>query len=369
MLTLDGCRARQRRLLAQLASNRCDFFVTSNFRTVYYFTGVLVAADTPVIFAAWHDGATVLVAPAEREAAADKIITFETYSIDRCITMPAHDAAGRFADYLSGKPARSVGWCAVERAAISGHLEHIIPAADFFDATSLILALRKKKEEDEIQAIRESLRYCAIAYRAAKQTIAPGLTELDVYNAMYNAIVQEAGTVFPFPGDFACGTRAIKEGGPPTRRVIQPHDLYTLDIFPAPALYAGDTCRTFSVGEPTDIQNRAWEIVSQAVRLGESMIKPGVEARHVYRGIKEFLDSHELSGKSFWHHAGHGIGHHGHEAPRIIPGSADIFEVGDVIALEPGIYGEALQGGIRLEDNYVVRENGLENLFDFPREL
>jgi Xaa-Pro aminopeptidase len=369
MLTLDGCRARQRRLLAQLESNRCDLFVTTNFRTVYYFTGMLVAADTPVIFAAWHNGATALVAPAEREAAADEIVTFETYSIDRSITMPAHDASRRFGDYLARKASGPLRRCAVERTAVSGYLEKIVPAADFFDATSLILALRKKKDDDEILAIRESLRYCATAYRAAKQTIAPGLTELDVYNAMYNAIVQEAGTVFPFPGDFACGTRAIKEGGPPTRRAIELHDLYTLDIFPAPALYAGDTCRTFAVGEPTDLQHRAWEIVSQAVRLGESMIKPGVEARHVYRGIKEFLDSHELSAKSFWHHAGHGIGHHGHEAPRIIPGSTDIFEVGDVIALEPGIYGEALQGGIRLEDNYMVRERGLENLFDFPREL
>ncbi len=368
-LTLEGCRTRQRRLLAQLETNRCDLFVTSNFRTVYYFTGVLVAADTPAIFAAWGDGATVLVAPAAREAAADEIITFETYSIERCITMPAHDAAGRLGDYLTRKAAGLIRRCAVERAAVSGHLEHLIPAAEFFDATNLILALRKRKEDDEIQAIRESLRYCATAYRAAKQTIAPGLTELDVYNAMYNAIVQDAGTAISFPGDFACGTRAIKEGGPPTRRVIEPQDLYTLDIFPAPALYAGDTCRTFSVGQPTDLQYRAWEIVSQAVRLGESLIQPGVEARHVYRGIKEFLDSHELSAKSFWHHAGHGIGHHGHEAPRIIPGSSDIFEVGDVIALEPGIYGEALRGGIRLEDNYVVRENGLENLFDFPREL
>jgi Xaa-Pro aminopeptidase len=368
-LTVDGCRARQRRLLAQLESNRCDLFVTSNFRTVYYFTGVLVAADTPVIFGAWHDGSTVLVAPAQQEAAADEIVTFETYSIERCITMPAHDAARRFGDYLSRKAAGSIRRCAVERAIVSGHLEDIVPAVDFVDATNLILALRKKKEEDEILAIRESLQYCSTAYRAAKQTIAPGLTELDVYNAMYTAIVQEAGTAISFPGDFACGMRAIKEGGPPTRRVIEPHDLYILDIFPAPALYAGDTCRTFAASRPTDVQQRAWEIVSQAVRLGESMIEPGVAASHVYRGVKEFLDSHELSRKSFWHHAGHGIGHHGHEAPRIIPGSSDIFEVGDVIALEPGIYGEHLQGGIRLEDNYVVRENGLENLFDFSRDL
>ena len=73
-----------------------------------------------------------------------------------------------------------------------------------------------------------------------------------------------------------------------------------------------------------------------------------------------------MTEKSFWHHAGHGIGHNGHEAPRIIPGTNDIFEVGDVFTLEPGVYSTALQGGIRLEDNYVVREAGLENLFDYP---
>ena len=33
------------------------------------------------------------------------------------------------------------------------------------------------------------------------------------------------------------------------------------------------------------------------------------------------------------------------------------------------MYSTALQGGIRLEDNYVVREDGLENLFDYPRVL
>jgi hypothetical protein len=44
-------------------------------------------------------------------------------------------------------------------------------------------------------------------------------------------------------------------------------------------------------------------------------------------------------------------------------------EVGDVITLELGVYTEALQGGIRLEDNYVVREHHLENLFDLPKEL
>lgn len=33
------------------------------------------------------------------------------------------------------------------------------------------------------------------------------------------------------------------------------------------------------------------------------------------------------------------------------------------------MYTRALQGGIRLEDNYVLRASGLEDLFDYPWEL
>jgi len=83
----------------------------------------------------------------------------------------------------------------------------------------------------------------------------------------------------------------------------------------------------------------------------------------VYRFVKERLD------ETFWHHAGHGIGHHGHEAPRLIPGSDDVFEEGDVFTIEPGIYHDALQGGIRIEDNYRVHPAGVENLFDYPLGL
>jgi Xaa-Pro aminopeptidase len=186
---------------------------------------------------------------------------------------------------------------------------------------------------------------------------------------MQEAVSNEAGSSVPLLGDFACGLRAIRGGGPPTRRELVANDLYILDLFPAPNLYFGDTCRTFAVTGPTDHQYRAWEIVSAAVEMAEKEIKAGVLAREIYAKVKAHFDSFDEYKNSFWHHAGHGIGHAGHEKPRLIPGSDDLIEAGDVIALEPGVYSSNLNGGIRLEDNYVVREHGLENLFPYPREL
>jgi Xaa-Pro aminopeptidase len=151
--------------------------------------------------------------------------------------------------------------------------------------------------------------------------------------------------------------------------VLAEGDLYILDLFPEPALYFGDTCRTFAVGEPREEQRRAYELVRQALSFAESAVRPGGRARDTYRVVKEFLDGAEISRRSFGHHLGHGIGHHGHEAPRIIPGSEDVFEEGDVIALEPGVYGAHLGGGVRLENNYLVTAHGLVNLFEYPLDL
>ena len=343
MLTAEGSKARLARLREAIEQNGWDLFVTTDPRTIYYFTSEYLP-DTPAAFLQYANGRNLLMKQ-------------ETYSIHRVIDYPEEDLRAKIRDLVRNKRA------GLEMRSGFIHLD------ETEDATRIILRLRKKKEEDEIAEIRRALELNAVAYDAAKATIAPGLREIDVYTAMYDAIVKHAGTAVEFKGDFACGERCIKGGGPPTDRVIQPGDLYILDLFPAPAYYFSDTCRTFAAGTPTDLQMQGYGLVMKAMHMAEDMIRPGVKARDVYQAAKDLLDSDPLFEQSFWHHLGHGIGHRGHEAPRIIPGTDDTFEEGDVITLEPGVYSAKLQGGIRIEDNYVVRANGLENLFHYPHEL
>lgn len=363
MLTPGGCRARQSRLLKKMAAQRWDLFVTANHRTVYYFTGQLLSADVPCAFLVWQNERTALIAPAVDNALADEKRQVEVYSPGRAITFPHQDAAVLLNDFIAGRPASRVG---VDRTSTASPA---LGALAGEDASGMVLALRRRKERDEVEAIRESLRLCEIAYDAARRVIRPGVTELDVYLEMYAAIARGAGAPVLFPGDFACGERSIRGGGPPTTRILQPGDLFPLDLFPAPALYFGDTCRTFCVGEPSATQSASWRLVCDALRLGESLVKPGASGREIYGAIKQFLDDAEMTEKSFWHHAGHGIGLHGHEAPRLIRDTEDVLEPGDVFTLEPGVYTAANQGGIRLENNYLCTENGIRKLFDYPLDL
>ena len=53
-----------------------------------------------------------------------------------------------------------------------------------------------------------------------------------------------------------------------------------------------------------------------------------------------------------------------------IPNWDDAFEVGDVIAVEPAVYADdELKAGIRLENNYLVTESGVELLSEFELGL
>lgn len=364
VLSAEGCRKRQQRLIAEMDRHGWNLLATSNYRTVYYFTGELLAPDAPCAFLAWDDGRTALIAPSVDRALADEKRLVPVYHAERGVPLPHHDAASAALDLIASRPARRV---AVDRTSA------LSPCLDGFrgeDASAAILRLRRRKELDEVAEIQASLRLCTAAYDAARIVLRPGITELDVFLSMQNVIAQVAGAPVPFPGDFACGGRSVQGGGPATLRELQKGDLYPLDLFPAPALYFGDTCRTFCVGgEPNARQQSAFALACEALRLGESLLKPGASCRQIYRTVKAFLDDTPETEKSFWHHVGHGIGLHGHEAPRLIAESNDVLEPGDVFTVEPGIYVAANQGGIRVENNYLVTETGVEKLFDYPLSL
>jgi Xaa-Pro aminopeptidase len=68
-------------------------------------------------------------------------------------------------------------------------------------------------------------------------------------------------------------------------------------------------------------------------------------------------------------HAGHGVGLNARELPWLATGSEHVIEDREVLACEPALYGDSLQGGIRLEHNYLVTTEGVTILDHFPMDL
>lgn len=363
LLTETGCRRRQRRLRVAVQAAGWDCFLTGSPRTIYSLTGALIPPEQPCLFLLGAEGSSALISGYSGAAYADQVIRVELYSPVRPIESAALDAARALAPLL---PQRR------QKIGIDAANTPIMVSLDeqagwtLQDAGPVVLMMRREKDEDEIEEVRRSLALNAIAYDAARKSIRPGVSEIELHSAMSLAVARELGTAIPIAGDFACGMRSVREGGAPTARVIEPGELCVLDLFIAPAYYYGDTCRTFCAGKPDAAQQAAWSLVLETLRDAEKMLRPGVRASELYHSVRFKLDSDPISQCSFWHHAGHGVGYLGHEAPRLIPESVDTIQEGDLVAVEPGIYVESLGGGLRLENTYRVGGDSAVSLFEYP---
>jgi len=229
----------------------------------------------------------------------------------------------------------------------------------------IITKMRRSKQADEVALIQHSVRAIEAGYRALVPVVREGLTEIELYSVFQAAATIYAGVpVGELGNDFRGGAPA---GGP--RPVpLRAGDLIPVDAGVALYNYNSDMCRTYAVsGKRTALQETAFQRVRQGLELAESLIRPGVSCRAVYAEVSDFLTSG--TNWRFGHHLGHGIGLAAVESPRINPNWDDYFQEGDTLTLEPGIYGEGLNEGIRLEQNYVILDGKLQPLSTLPLDL
>jgi Xaa-Pro aminopeptidase len=258
------------------------------------------------------------------------------------------------------KPARRVG---VEFSTQNRHLR-LPEGVELVDIEPELYRLRRRKDADELARIRRAIAATGRMYERARVMVKPGVNELDVFNELQAVAVRECGEMLTGTGnDYQCCAR----GGPPRDRCAEAGELYILDLGPAFRGYFADTCRTLAVSEPSQSQYRAWEQVAQVFQHVQQTVRAGTSARGLFEQVRELLEGTPLG--VFDHHLGHGIGLFPHEAPHLNPHWDDCFEVGDVFTVEPGLYGSPLRAGLRLENDYLVTETGVELLSDFPLEL
>lgn len=380
MLKLENCRDRQQRLLRVMEDRVLDLVVLTNPKTIYYFSGALLDASIPHAFLVHRGGETLLITnapigqPAEPpKSAADDTQFYEWHSIERDVSTTSwHAGVAALAKKTILRMVPRGGSAGVETEYLSLPIAEAIREAagkSGTNITPLLNDMRRQKDPDEIECIRKTVELAETGFSALKSRLAPGMTEFKAYSIFYEAMVAKAETSVALQGDFACGVRAIRGGGPPTNRRLQFGDLYIIDTFPSFQGYTCDFTRTFVIGRPSQLQQDAWGHVMEAHAIAHRMIHPGVPTKDVYDVLKRHLDKFKAAEGSFWHHAGHGIGMSGWELPWLTPGSEDVIRDREVLACEPGLYDKALQGGIRLEHDYLVTNEGVTTLDHFPMEL
>ena len=357
-LTIEGCRARQRRLLDVLSDRGLDGAIVSRREHVYYLTGFLHGRFHAAAVLVRADGHVTLVGAEDTaEAAVDDLITYQADFRATMHSRQHEDVAEHLKPRVPGEARLG--------ADLGGGIACIANLATCEDLTREFYRMRKCKLPDEVDAIRDAIRIAEAMYAAAREAVRPGADEVEVVGHIRAAATVAAGEDLERMGnDF----RANDFGGPPRRRRMQAGELYILDAGPSLHGYNADNCRTFAVDRsPSAPQSAAWDLIDALFARVEAAIAPGVKASDLFALADQHLREGPYPG--LVHHLGHGIGLAPHETPELNPDYDAVFEVGDVFTVEPGLYSEELRAGIRLEENYLLTESGVEQLTSFPRAL
>src|SRR5262249_33230553 len=110
-----------------------------------------------------------------------------------------------------------------------------------------------------------------------------------------------------------------------------------------------------------------YDVCLEAQLAAVDGIRPGMTGVEA-DGIARKLIDEAGYGKNFGHGLGHGVGVAIHETPRLSGECTATLPGGAASTIEPGNYLPGV-GGVRIEDLAVVREDGVELLTSFPKEL
>ena len=353
-----------------MADKRLDACITTHPIHVAYLSGAYPPKDRFVAVLVTPDSATLVTPrPPDTLPATMACGTYEDYSINYVLD-PAANFGRAFDDAvapLAGRVRRMglepaylahTQWQTVRR---SFNLD------DVQDINGLLRAMRMVKGAAEIALIEACEVVSDRMYAAIERQIRAGASELDVFITCLRVVKAEAANPAEIDGDFVSGPRTDAIGGPPTQRRLAPGDLLITDLFPRLGTHNADTCRTYVVGTASQALVDRHGLLEEAIREGEKAIRPGLPTKELYAIVRGVFERARMA-EFFPHHAGHGVGVVASEEPRIIPGSSETLAEGMVITLEPGLYVPG-QGGMRLEDNFLVTATGSRCLTHFPRRL
>jgi Xaa-Pro aminopeptidase len=365
MLDPVNAHMRQKRLLKVLEDRKLDAAVLGISKHVHYFTAHLPFWQNHAAAVIFADGRSALISAnsPDPKAAADSLLAYDaTWAGTQRQEQPALVAA-EVLKLLTGKNATRIGIDASPVTAILATTfgKSCVP----IDAD--VWQLRRAKDPDELRLMRVGIDCCRAMYARARQIIEPGIDEMRVFRELADVATEVAGEPLSdyLGNDYACG---IIGGAPRKGRAAAAGELYILDLGPAYRGYFSDTARAISVDrKPTDAQLEAWRVVTEVHPIVQKLAKPGARCRDIYLAVDEYYQ--QQIDKPFPHHLGHGVGLQPHEFPHLNPKWDDVLIEGEVFTCEPGLYGAELGGGMRIENQYLVTADGVENLTPFPLEL
>jgi len=258
------------------------------------------------------------------------------------------------------------------------------------DPGVLLDPLRMRKDPREVAVIRSAVDLTVAGFREALAGVGEGVGEWEVEARLEGVFRQRGGAGAAFPTIVGSGENACVLHYARNEAVIPEGALVLVDGGAELNLYAGDLTRTVpAAGGFRGAQRDVYQLVLDARNAAMSQVRPGdpVSGIHgaatevltdgllalgVLAGHKDDLMEDEAWKRLFPHQTSHWLGLDVHDVGDYARGGESVMlEPGMVLTVEPGLYfSQEMDGipdhfkgiGVRIEDDLLVTEDGVENL-------
>ncbi len=247
-------------------------------------------------------------------------------------------------------------------------LRKALPDANFQDGSAIFADLRMVKDEQELEKMRKAAKIAEAALLDTLKTIRVGQTEKQIAAELLIQLYRHGSDQeLPFAPIVSSGPNSANPHASPSERRLEAGDVLLFDWGAGFESYYSDITRCFFVDFVDERMVTIAETVQRANHYAVSGGQAGMQAGEIDAIARQEIEESGF-GEYFTHRTGHGLGMEAHEAPYIFSGNPLTLKKGMVFTVEPGIYVPGL-GGVRIEDDVFVDDEGLTCLTSLPREV
>lgn len=285
--------------------------------------------------------------------------------------------AARFAAEIENMLAERYGKSrrlAVDRMELAGLFALRDRGIEVFQGQAVTERARSIKGPDEIRAMRCAIHSCETAMGAMQAALTPGMTENDLWAILHAENIRHGGEWIE-TRILSSGPRTnpwFQECGP---RIIQDGDLvaFDTDLIGVYGMCC-DISRTWrcGIGEATREQKHIYAHTHEMVQNNMALLKPGL-------GFREFTETADLGPEEFranrYGVLAHGVGLCDEWPSLYFPeewpatGFDGVFEPGMTICVESYCGAVGAREGVKLEQQVLITEDGIEDMTSFPFEV
>jgi Xaa-Pro aminopeptidase len=246
-------------------------------------------------------------------------------------------------------------------------------------AAVLVKELRAVKTKEEVAITQKAIDITELAFRRVMQFVRPGVWENEIEAEITHEFIRNRAPRHAYDCIIASGDRARVLHYIDNNQECKDGELILMDFGASYGNYSADLTRTIPVnGKFTKRQKEVYNAVLNAHKYARSILKPGIsfpdyvsktnaemEKQILKLGLisKADIKNQDPANPAYRKYFYHGISHHlGIDVHDVGTRTAALKE-GMLFTIEPGIYIEEEQMGIRIENNFWLTKGGNVDLF------